>query len=237
MADDKSRREFLAAAGLAAAGAVNLAAAESRAQDQPERAGAVKVVAVCCSPRKNRTTAAALRTALEAAKQAGPSVTTELIELAGLSIPGEPAVGLPLPKGVEDDWPSVAPRLSDPAVRGILIGTPVYFSSMSYLCKAFLDRWMTFWRSRSMADRVVGVLACGGNRDGGQATAIRAVQDCLFCHDTIVVGTGKPKSRFGAAVWGKDFAAPAAKAGETVAAAQALGARVAKVALAFAGAK
>jgi len=238
MSTDKSRREFLTTAGLAAAaGTIGIASpAEGASAARPARTGCVKIVAVCCSPRKNRTTAAALRAALEAAKQTGPNVKTELVELAGLSIPGEPAVGLPLPDGVKDDWPAVATKLADPGVRGILIGTPVYFSNMSYLCKAFLDRWMTFRKTFALADKVVGVLACGGKRNGGQATAIRSVQDCLFCHNMIVVGTGRPGSRFGAAVWAKDFDMSKAAIGETVAAAQALGTRVAEVARAFASA-
>lgn len=235
MSTGRNRREFLTAAGLAAAaGTIGFSAPAQRASaaksTQPR---AVKIVAVCCSPRKGRTTAAALGAALFAAKQIGPNVETELIELGGLSIPGEPAVGLPLPEGVKDDWPDVAPKLSDPAVRGILIGTPVYFSNMSYLCKAFLDRWMTFRKTFALADKVVGVLACGGKRNGGQETAIRSVQDCLFCHNMIVVGTGRPQSRFGAAVWAKDFDMSRSMVGETVAAAQALGTRVAKVARGF----
>jgi hypothetical protein len=55
------------------------------------------------------------------------------------------------------------------------------------------------------------------------------VQDALFCHDMIVVGAGRPTSRFGAVVWAngddKDSAANARN----------LGLRVAKVALALAG--
>ncbi len=46
---------------------------------------AVKIVGLSCSPRKGKTTAAALSICLEAA-QAVPGVTTELIELAGRNI-------------------------------------------------------------------------------------------------------------------------------------------------------
>lgn len=235
MEKDQTRREFLTAAGVAvAAGTVGYAqAAEAQTAITPDlgkQAGEpVKVIAVCCSPRKGKSTATALKTALEGAKEAGPRVQVELVELAGLAIDGGPAAGLPLAPGQKDDFPTVAAKLTDPAVRGIIIGTPVYFSSMSYLCKAFMDRWMAFRKNFALADKVAGVLACGGARNGGQEVTIRSVQDALFCHDMIVVGAGRPTSRFGAVVWSKG------EDKDSLAASKNLGRRVAKVALALAG--
>ena len=171
-----------------------------------------------------------MRACLEAAKEAGAGV--ELIELAGLAIDGNIAAGVPLAPGQKDDFPAVAAKLADPKVGGIIIGTPVYFSGMSSLCKAFLDRWMAFRRTYPLTDRVAGVLAVGGSRNGGQEVAIRSVQDALFCHDMIVVGSGRPTSRFGAAVWSKGGKAEADKDG--MASVGNLGRRVAKVALALA---
>jgi multimeric flavodoxin WrbA len=234
---NQTRREFLTAAGVAiAAGTVGYAQA---AGVEPTGAGAdkpmakpadtVKIIAVSCSPRKGKSTATALAAALDGAKEAGPRVAVELVELAGLAIDGGLAVGLPLPPGQKDDFPAVAAKLADPAVRGIIIGTPVYFSGMSYLCKAFMDRWMAFRKDYALADKVAGVLACGGTLHGGQEVTIRSVQDALFCHDMIVVGAGRPTSRFGAVVWanGDDK--------DSTANARNLGLRVAKVALALAG--
>lgn len=235
MEKDQTRREFLTAAGVAVAvGTVGYAqAAEAKPDAAPNAAqpadSPIKILAVCCSPRPGKSTAAALKESLEGAKEAGPRVQVELVELAGLAIDGGPAVGLPLAPGQKDDFPAVAAKLTDPSVRGIIIGTPVYFSSMSYLCKAFMDRWMAFRKNLALADKVAGVLACGGNRNGGQEVTIRSVQDSLFCHDMIVVGAARPTSRFGAVVW--------AKGGDKDSAnnARNLGLRVAKVALAMAG--
>ena len=237
MENDQTRREFLTAAGVAiAAGAVGYAQAAGAApagagadKPMPNPADTVKIIAVSCSPRKGKSTATALAAALDGAKEAGPRVAVELVELAGLAIDGGLAVGLPPAPGQKDDFPAVAAKLTDPAVRGIIIGTPVYFSGMSYLCKAFMDRWMAFRKDYALADKVAGVLACGSARNGGQEVTIRSVQDALFCHDMIVVGAGRPTSRFGAVVWAngddKDSAANARN----------LGLRVAKVALALAG--
>jgi len=242
MENDQTRREFLTAAGVTiAAGAVGYAQAAGPGAAGAEPAGAaadkpmpkpadtVRIIAVSCSPHKGKSTATSLQVALDAAKEAGPRVTVELVELAGLTIDGALAVGLPLVPGQKDDFPAVAAKLTDPAVRGIIIGTPVYFSGMSYLCKAFLDRWMAFRKDFALTDKVAGVLACGGSRNGGQETTIRSVQDALFCHDMIVVGAGRPTSRFGAVVWAKGDDK------DSAANARNLGLRVAKVALALAG--
>jgi len=230
MSDELTRRGLLGAAGAAvAAGAVGVAASAAET-DEAAANRAIKIVAVACSPRKGKTTAAALTVSLAAAAKVDARIQTELIELAGASIPGQVALGMPLATGEKDDFPAVAAKLADPAVAGILIGTPVYFSNMTFLCKAFLDRCMAFRKKFELADKVGGVLAVGAARNGGQELAIRSVQAALFCHDMIVVGSARPTSRFGAAVW--------SKAGKTLAddkhglgAAANLGRRVADVAL------
>jgi hypothetical protein len=89
-----SRRRFLALAGAGAAATAAISGLEARGQDEP---GTIKIIAVACSPRKGKTTATALQVCLAAAKEVAPErIETELIELAGLSIPWEPAVGMPL---------------------------------------------------------------------------------------------------------------------------------------------
>jgi len=233
MSDDWTRRGFLGAAAVAAGAAVRPALAKDAAE--AAAAGGIKIVAVCCSPRKGKTTAAALTVCLDAAKGVDAKIQTELIELAGMAIPGQVAAGVPLAEGEKDDFPKLAAKLADPKVRGIIIGTPVYFSNMTFLCKAFLDRCMAFRKKYDLADRVGGVLAIGAARNGGQELAIRSVQAALHCHDMVVVGAGRPTSRFGAAVW--------SKAGKTLAddkhgmaAAKDLGRRVAQVALRLSGA-
>jgi len=211
-----------------AAGSVASAAPEGKSAPKAG-GGAVKILAFSCSPRKGRSTAEALKECLKAAQEVDGRIEIELIDLAGLDIDGSVAAGVKLPANRTDDFPSLIPKLSDPKVRGIIIGTPVYFSSMSSLCKAFLERWIGLWRKAALADKVVGVLAVGGSRNGGQEVTIRSVQDALFCFDPVVVGSGRPTSRFGACVWAKGGKAAADKDG--MAYVKNLGRRVAKVAL------
>ena len=123
MATDVNRRKFFVSAGLGAAAA----AALTQSASAQEGSSPMKVLGVACSPRKGKTTAQALHIALDAAKEVAPDrVNVELVELAGLKIPGELAAGIPLEAGERDDFPMVAEKLSDPSVAAILERTLTY---------------------------------------------------------------------------------------------------------------
>ena len=187
------------AAGAAVATATGLSAASAAVVEGGDKH---RIVGIACSPRPGKTTAASLKICLEAARQVDETIETELIELAGLRIHGNLAAGIPLEAGERDDFPTLVPKLADPAVRGIIIGTPVYFGNMSSLCKAFLDRCIAFYSNgMTLSNKVAGVLAVGGTRNGGQEVTVRSVQASLFCQEMIIVGNGRPASRFGATLW------------------------------------
>ncbi len=223
-----TRRRFLGAAGAAGLGvAATAEASGARA--------AVKIVGVSCSPRKGKTSIAALRVALEAAKSVDPRIEVEAIELAGLKLALDPVLGLPPPEGTKDDFPEVVAKLTDPKVRGIIVATPVYFSGMSYLCKIFIDRLGVCRKDNfALADKVGGALAVGGVRNGGQELAVQGIQNALLCQEMIIVGDGRPTCHTGATLYnpgtddisGDDFGLSTARN---------LGRRVAQVALRLAG--
>ena len=90
-----TRRDFVknsVAAGAVVAAATTVTASQAAAPAD----GAIKILAISCSHRKGKTTAAALGVCLQAAKEVGPRIETELIELAGLKIDGSVAAGIPL---------------------------------------------------------------------------------------------------------------------------------------------
>ena len=175
------------------------------AAEEPRKAakgGPIKIIGVCCSPRKGKTTAGSLKVCLEAVAAVKPGIEVELIELAGMKIDGALAAGVPLEPGQKDDFPALVPKLSDPKVRGIVLGTPVYFGNMSALCKAFLDRWIVFRKNKfALRGKVAGVVAVGGCRNGGQELTIRSVQAILLTHQMIVVGDAPPTGHWGGTVW------------------------------------
>ncbi len=161
----------------------------------------IKILGICCSLRKGKTTAAALGICLEAVKAAGGRIEVELIELAGLKIPAQVAAGIDLAPGERDDFPGLLAKLSEPALAGIILGTPVYFGNMSSLCKAFLERCIVFHKSKLWANKVGGVLAVGGGRNGGQELTIRSVQVALMSQQMIVVGDAPPTGHWGGTLW------------------------------------
>ncbi len=131
----------------------------------------MKIVGICGSPRKGKTTLHALEQSLAAVRETGPGIETLLLELADLKIGGCLACGHCLKElkcSQEDDFEQVIPLLSDPDLAGLIIATPVYLGSMTSQCKAFLDRGVMFRRNGFMlSNKVGGVIAVGGFRNSG----------------------------------------------------------------------
>jgi multimeric flavodoxin WrbA len=232
MGTDTTRRRFLGTAGIALMGsAATTVAAETSTK---ATAGPIKVLAISGSLRKGKTTAAALQVCLDAAKAVAPQIEVELIELAGLKIDASVAAGIELPPGERDDFAPLVPRLVDPRVRGIIVGSPVYFGSMSSLCKAFLERCTAFRKECAWSNKVAGVLAVGGARNGGQELTIQCIQAALMSFEMVVVGDGRPTSHRGATLWNASKEEGISKDEWGQGTAQNLGRRVAEVALAMA---
>jgi multimeric flavodoxin WrbA len=219
------RRRFLATT-LTAGTAGSLTSAATAAQTGKT----IRIVGVSCSPRKGKTTAAALRICLDAAKTVNPTITTELIELAGRNIGVyDPAD----PKAVQGGFTDLIPVLSSPDVLAIVVGTPVYFGNMSSLCKAFLDHCIVFRRqSFALSGKVAGVVAVGAGRNGGQELTLQCVQAALMGQNMIIVGDGRPTSHFGATLMNTNDDISKDEFG--VGTAKNLGRHVAEVALKFA---
>jgi len=230
MASDCTRRGLLGAAGAAAVTGTMAYAAAARGATAAGGRKPITIIGVSCSPRPGKTTAQGLTICLKAAREAGPGVETELVELAGLTIP----VFDPAAPG-SADFEKVAAKLADPKVAGIIVGTPVYFGNMTSLAKAFLDQCMAL-RKKGMAlsGKVAGVLAVGGARNGGQEMTIQSVQAALLCQEMVVVGDGRPTAHFGATLWNQNDDVSGDAFG--VQTATNLGRRVAEVALRMGGA-
>jgi len=165
----------------------------------------MKVVGISCSPRKGKSTFYALETCLQAAKEAASGVETILVELSEMKINGCIACGKCmkiLECSQEDDFVKMIPILSDSELAALVIATPVYFGSMTSQCKAFLDRCVMFRRNGFLLrNKVGGVIAVGGVRNGGQELAIQAVQAAMLVQDMVVVSEGRPTSHYGATLW------------------------------------
>jgi multimeric flavodoxin WrbA len=159
----------------------------------------ILIVGVSCSPRKGKTTATAVKTALDAAKGVNSQIDTELFDLGDMNISGlfQPGGGT----SPQDDFTKILPTLRSPNLGGIIIGSPVYFRIMSSLCCAFIER-LAALRSPNLilADKPVGVLSVGAYRNGGQELVIQQIQTAMLCHEVMIVG-GKPGAHQGATLW------------------------------------
>jgi multimeric flavodoxin WrbA len=163
----------------------------------------IKIVGISCSTRKGKTTSTGVKTALQAAAKFDNRLETELIDLGGMKIAGWTGGAKPgsEEKIIDDFYTSVEPVLRDDNIGGLIIGSPVYFRSMSSICKAFLER-LSVLRSPSLllANKPVGVLAVGAYRNGGQELVIEQIQTAMLCHEVMVVGA-KPRAHQGATLW------------------------------------
>lgn len=183
MKNEITRRKFVGATATAAiAGSLvpNVAPAAEGGRK------ALKILGIACSPRKGMTTAKAVQVALDAAKGLNASIQVEFIDLGALSIAGWS------PAPPKDDFQAILPMLRDPAVAGLVIGSPSYFRGMSSLCKAFIERCAPLREPVMLLEgKPVGIVATGGFRNGGQELVIEQIQTAMLCFGMIPVG-GRP---------------------------------------------
>jgi len=186
-----TRRNFLATAGTAALAATTTSALAADASGGKT----LKILGISCSPRKGMTTAKSVQAALDAAKAVDARIAVELIDLGGLSIAGwSPAI----PK---DDFDAILPKLKDPQLGGLIIASPSYFRSLSSLCKAFIERCMPLREGAMLlANKPVGALAVGGNRNGGQELVVQQILTAMLSYGMVPVG-GKSPAMLGGTLW------------------------------------
>ena len=190
------RRSFLKVAGATAV-AGTIAALTLNGAEQNERP--IKIIGVSCSPRKGMTTAKAVQIALDAAKTVSPCIQTELIDLGGLKISGYS------PQPIQDDFNQILPKLQDPLLGGLIIGSPCYFRGMSSLCKAFIERCAPLREPKMvLANKPVGVVAVGAFRNGGQELTIEQIHVSMLCFGMIPVGGNTPAFQGATVVSTKD---------------------------------
>lgn len=73
---------------------------------------------------------------------------------------------------------------------GLLVGSPVYFGTISAQLKAFWDKSRLIRTNKKLLNVVGGAFSVGASRFGGQETTLRAIQDIFLVHGMIIVGDG-----------------------------------------------
>jgi len=74
------RRTFLTSSGTAAVAGACAALTTSAGMAATPDSTPLKILGICCSPRKGQTTAAALKSCLDAAQAVDPRISVELVE-------------------------------------------------------------------------------------------------------------------------------------------------------------
>jgi len=72
----------------------------------------------------------------------------------------------------------------------IILGSPVYFGTVSAQLKAFWDKSRKLRTEKKLVNKVGAAVSCGRSRFGGQETTIKALYDMLVVQGFTVVGDG-----------------------------------------------
>lgn len=225
MQHEIARRQFFVA-GAAALGtaALGLSASSAAAQDAAST-GKIKIIAINGSPRRDKTTAEALKNALEAAKAVAPDkIDVELVNLVDYNLfASERLFGDAAVKG-GDECAKLNEKLADPAVRGVIVGSPTHNGGPSALIAALFGQI----DHSVLQGKIAGALAVGGARNGGQEQVVDGINTYLFHEGAILPGPGG-SGRTGALLWNQKDTVAQDEFGLTMA--RGLAQRVAKLAL------
>jgi len=120
----------------------------------------MKVIAFNGSPRKNGNTHAALELVLEEIRKEG--IETELVEMGSVDIAPCKACGT-CRKTRDEKCVNDKDKVNEWVQRiksadGIIIGSPVYFGTVSAQTKAIMDRMFALLRQRALKDKIAGAL-------------------------------------------------------------------------------
>lgn len=73
---------------------------------------------------------------------------------------------------------------------GVIVGSPVYFGTLSGQIKAFWDRTRKLRTDKSLLNVVGGAITTGASRFGGQEKTINAIHDMFLVQGMLIVGDG-----------------------------------------------
>lgn len=144
------------------------------------------------SPNKNGNTAALLKKACEVIESQGSEVVllnasdiinrlkTPFCTACTNPCSGQCYAGTPLEEAFQ-----LMSRAD-----GIIMGSPVYFCTVSGQMKAFWDKTRQLRGKKALLNTIGGAVAVGASRFGGQETTLRALHDIMLCHGMTVVGDG-----------------------------------------------
>jgi multimeric flavodoxin WrbA len=151
------------------------------------------ILAVNGSPNPEGNTALLLREVLKAAGEEG--VEGRMLQVMdvvkGQEMPFCTACSSPCRETCHGRYPILAEacRALEEA-SAVVLGSPVYFGTVTAQLKAFWDKTRAIRSRRSLVGKPAGAVAVGASRFGGQETTVRALHDMLLIQGMSVVGEG-----------------------------------------------
>ena len=80
---------------------------------------------------------------------------------------------------------------------GLLVGSPVYFGTVSGELKAFWDKMRCLRGEKALLDVPGGAVAVGASRFGGQEGTLRSIQDMMLVQGMTIIGDGQGEADCG----------------------------------------
>jgi multimeric flavodoxin WrbA len=177
---------------------------------------AIRILGVSGSPRR-RATDRAVNEALEYARERH-GAETDFFGAAGkelgFCVHCDACVRMKQGCAFRDDMQELYGLLA--AADAVILGTPLYQGGVSAQLKAMMDRCRALMVTDPGALRYkTGAgIAVGGDRNGGQESALRQIHDFYVINQMIGVGGGAYGANLGAALWSRDQGAAGVAADE-----------------------
>lgn len=158
-----------------------------------------RIVAINGSPNQAGNTATLLQAILQHIPPA--QAETHLLHAAAIvTASGEPfctVCGTPCPGVCYAGTPLEEAYALLQQADAILLGSPVYFGTVSAPIKAFFDKSRKLRAGKALLNKVGAAVAVGAARFGGQETTLRALHDIMLVHGMILVGDGDRSTNCG----------------------------------------
>ena len=148
----------------------------------------MKVLGIVCSPRKGGNTEILVSEALVGAKESGAKV--ELLRVTDMNIAACNGCETCHESGecsIKDDMQKVYEKML--TADGIILGSPVYFWSVSSQAKTLMDRTYALrYPHHKLKNKVGGAVVAAGRR--GSVNALSAINNFFLGHDMLATGLG-----------------------------------------------
>jgi multimeric flavodoxin WrbA len=151
------------------------------------------ILAVNGSPNRSGNTALLLQAVLDAAAEEG--VEGKLIHVMdavkGQKMPFCLACSSPCKEACHEKYAGLREACGSlEGASAVVLGSPVYFGTVSAQLKALWDKTRAVRTRRSLVGKPAAAVSVGAARFGGQETTVKALHDMLLIQGMSIVGEG-----------------------------------------------